>query len=126
MVRKQLNVKTVPFQTIQLSTSTQFSSIWPIDQTLSGAATPGQSGPECNGDEGVLCISQSSSMTGTSPSDCCHILGTYWGVLPSANMQSVYSRAFPQSTGQPREGVHRRTSPMNSSLILQQSPHPFV
>ena len=31
----QLNVKTVLFQTIQFSISTQFSSIWPIDRILS-------------------------------------------------------------------------------------------
>ena len=31
--------KTVLFQTIQLSICTQFSSIWPIDRTLSGANT---------------------------------------------------------------------------------------
>ncbi len=61
--------KTVPFQTIQLTISTQFSSIRPIDSTLSGATTPGQSGPGSDGNEGVLCIPQSSSFTGTSPSD---------------------------------------------------------
>ena len=38
-VYKQLNVKTVLFQTIQFSISTQFSSVWPIDRTLSGATT---------------------------------------------------------------------------------------
>ena len=37
---------------------------------LSGATTPGQSGPESNVNEGVLRIPQSSSITGTSPSDC--------------------------------------------------------
>ena len=37
--------KTVPFQIIQFCISTQFSSIWPIDRTLSGATTLGQSGP---------------------------------------------------------------------------------
>ena len=42
-VYTQLNVKTVLFQTIQFSISTQFSSIWPIDRTLSGVTTPGQS-----------------------------------------------------------------------------------
>ena len=31
---RSLNVKTVLFQAIQLSISTQFSSIWPIDQVL--------------------------------------------------------------------------------------------
>ena len=30
-VYTELNVKTVPFQRIQFSISTQFSSIWPID-----------------------------------------------------------------------------------------------
>ena len=36
------------------------SSIWPIDRTISGAITPSQSGPGSNGNEGVLCIPQSS------------------------------------------------------------------
>ena len=36
-----LNVKTILFQAIQFSISTQFSSIWPIDRTLSGATTLG-------------------------------------------------------------------------------------
>ena len=35
----ELDVTTVLFQTIQVSISTQFSSIWPIDRTLSGATT---------------------------------------------------------------------------------------
>ena len=42
-VHTQLNVKTVLFQTIQFSIGMQFSSIWPIDRTLSGATTLGQS-----------------------------------------------------------------------------------
>ena len=50
--------------------SKQFSSIWSIDTVLSGAATPGQSGPGSDGKEGVLHIPQSSSSTGTSLSDC--------------------------------------------------------
>ena len=41
-----------------------------MDRALSGAITPGQSGPGSNGYEGVLCIPQSPSITGTSPSDC--------------------------------------------------------
>ena len=63
---------------------------------LSGATTPGQSGPGSNGNEEVLHISQSSSITGTSPSDC---LGLYpenrfgGGSYPSEEMQLVYSRA---------------------------------
>ena len=56
------------------------SSIWPIDRTLSGATTPGQSGPGSNGNEEVFCIPQSSRITGASPSDC---LGhSFGGVLP--------------------------------------------
>ena len=39
---------------------------WP----LSGDTTPGKSGPGSDGNEGVLCIPQSSSTAGTSPSDC--------------------------------------------------------
>ena len=34
----------------------QFSSIWPIDKAVSGATTPGQSGPGSVGNEGVLRI----------------------------------------------------------------------
>ena len=40
-----MHSKNVPFQTIQLSIRTQFSHIWPIDRTLSGATIPGQSEP---------------------------------------------------------------------------------
>ena len=53
------------FQTIQFNLSAQFSSIWTIDRTLSGATTPGQSGPGSDGNEGVLHIPQSSSITGS-------------------------------------------------------------
>ena len=42
----------------------------PIDRALSGASMPGQSGPGSNGNEGVLYIPQSPSITGISPSDC--------------------------------------------------------
>ena len=62
--------KTVLFQTVQFCISTQFSSIWPIGETLSGAAPLGQSGPGSDGNEGVLRIPQSStSITGASVSD---------------------------------------------------------
>ena len=43
----------------------QFSSIWPIDRALSDATTPGQSRLKSNGNEGVLRIPQSTSITGT-------------------------------------------------------------
>ena len=61
------------------------SSISLVDRTLSDATTPGQSGPGSDGNEVVLRIPQSSSITGASPSDCLvsypgHLLGG--GVLP--------------------------------------------
>ncbi len=82
-----LYIKAVLFQTIQ------FSSIWPINRTLSGATPPGQSEPESDGNEDVLHIPQSSSIVGASPSDCLmsylgHSLG---GVL------LLYRYAVPQS-----------------------------
>ena len=64
---------------------------------LSGATILGQSGPGSDGNEGVLRIPLSSSITGTSPSDCLvsypgHSLGG--GSYPSAEKQSVYSIAL--------------------------------
>ena len=58
----------------------QFSSIQPIDKTLSGATTPGQSEPGSDSNEGVLHIPHNLSITGTSPSDSLvsypgHLLG---------------------------------------------------
>ena len=69
-VYKQLNVKTVLFQTVQFSMSTQFSSIWTIDWALSRATSPGLSGDRSDGYKGVLHIPPSPSITGTSLSDC--------------------------------------------------------
>ena len=70
--------KTVLFRAIQFSMSTQFSSIWPLDRTLSGATTPGQSGLGSCDNEGVLRIPKNSRITGASPSDC---LVSYLGLL---------------------------------------------
>ena len=60
-----------------------------MDRALSCATIPDQSGPGSNGNEEVLHIPQSSSITGTSPSDC---LVSYLGhsSYPSAEVQSVY------------------------------------
>ena len=63
--------------------------------TLSGATTLGQSGPGSDGNERVLCISLSSSVTAASTSDCLlsypgHSFGEYY---PSAEMHSVHSIA---------------------------------
>ena len=64
-----LNVKTVLFQTIQFSISTQFSSIEPIGRSLSGATTPVQIGLGRDDNKRVLRIPQRSSITGASPTD---------------------------------------------------------
>ena len=45
------------------------SSIWPIDRTLSGATTLGQSGPGSDGNEGILCLSLGFIITEASQSD---------------------------------------------------------
>ena len=54
----------------RFSISTYFSSIWPIDTTLSDATTLGQRGPGSDGNEEVFRNSQGSNITETSPSDC--------------------------------------------------------
>ena len=89
----QLNVKTVLFQTIQFSLSTQFSYIWTIDGTLLGATTPGQCEFGSDNNKRVLSIPKSSSIRGASLSD---YLVSYLGHSSkesycSADMQSVYS-----------------------------------
>ena len=83
-----LNVKTVLFEAIQ------FSSMLPMDSTLSGPTTTGQSELGSDGNEGILNISQSSSITGASPSDC---LGSYPGPSLVGNSQCILQL---QPTGQ--------------------------
>ena len=80
------------FQTIQFNISTMFNSILPIDRVLSGATSPSLSEPGSDGNKGVLCIPQSSSITGTSPSDCfvSYPGHSLWESYPSAERQSVY------------------------------------
>ena len=61
----------------------QFSSIRPIDRTLSAATTSGQSEPGSDGNERVRRILQSFSITGTSPSDFLVLyLGDLLRVIP--------------------------------------------
>ena len=62
-VYKQLKIKTVLFLIIQFSISTQFISIWSINRALSRATPLGQNGPASDGNEEVLRITQSSSIT---------------------------------------------------------------
>ena len=94
-ISMQFKSQKVLFQTFLISISSEFSFIWAIDRTLSGATTLGLSEPGSDGNKGVLRLPQSSSITGTSPSDC---LVSYplvgWGEFhPPAEKQSVYSTA---------------------------------
>ena len=59
---------------------------------MSGATIPGQSGP---GNKGVLCIPQSSSITGTLPLNCLvsYPKHSLEGSYPSAEVQLAYSAA---------------------------------
>ena len=90
-------MKTVLFQAIQVSISSQFSSIWPIDTTLPGATTPGQSGPGSDSNVGIFRIPESSSNTRTSLSDCNGRLLPFCreavGVLPTG--QSLARMSLP-------------------------------
>ena len=73
--------------------STQLSSIRPRDRTVSGATTPGQSGPRSHDNEMALRILQSSSITGASLSDCLvsYLGHSLEGSYLFAEKQSVYS-----------------------------------
>ena len=62
--------ETVLLQTIQFGISRQFSSIWPIDRTILGATILSGNGPGIGVNEGVLCITPTSSITRASSSDC--------------------------------------------------------
>ena len=64
------------------------SSTWPIDRTLSWATMPDQSESGSDGNEGVLHILQSSSITRTSPSNC---LMPYPGHLLSLTLLQGYN-----------------------------------
>ena len=79
-------------------------------------------GPESDGNEGVLRITQSSSIPGVSPSDCLvsylgHSLGKSY---PSAKKQSVYSTA-PADWTTMQSWVEKGFTPLqrSSQCILQ-------
>ena len=74
---------------------TEFKFQTNIEKALAHATSPGQSRSGGVGNEGVLRISQSSSITGASPSDCLmsypgHLFGMSY---PYAEIQTVYSTA---------------------------------
>ena len=61
----------------------QFSSIQPIDWTLSGTTSPAQSGPTSNGNEGVQRIPKAPALLEPHhPIIYCSIKDTRWCVLP--------------------------------------------
>ena len=92
----RLHLKQFYFSLASLhSLNVKNTSSWPIDRTLSGATTPDQTGHGSIGNKGVLRIPQSSSITGTSPSDFLvsysgHSLGEFY---PFPGVQSVDSAA---------------------------------
>ena len=86
-------LKTVLFQTFQLSISAQFISTWPMDRNVLSATTTGRSGPGTNGYEQVLPIHQSSSITETSPSNCLMSYPEHSLEESSTGKHSVYSAA---------------------------------
>ena len=70
--------------------------ICPIERTMSGATNLSQIWPGRKGNEGVLCISQKSRITGASPSDCLALYPghSFWErSYASVEMQLVYSTA---------------------------------
>ena len=73
--------------------STQFISIWPIDKTLSGATTMGQSEPGSHDPEWVISIPESYKITRTFLLDCFVSYSWYSleGILPLCKKQSVYN-----------------------------------
>ena len=76
------------------SVSMSNSFIWLTDRSLSRATTSGQSGPGSDGNKGVVCIQQSSSITGVSPLDCLvSYQDTRSARYSSTEMQLVYSTA---------------------------------
>ena len=91
------------------------------DRTISGVTTPCQSGPVSDANEGVLCISQSSSITEATPSDCLvslprHFLG---GVLPLCrDAVGVFYR--PNRLGKQHLSSHAKTSWNLQSQILKE------
>ena len=101
------HTKAVPFQANQLSIRTQFSSISPIDRTLSGATTLSQSEPRIHGNEGLLYIPLSFSITGASPSD---FFGSYPGHL-LVSITPLQRRSWcilqPQLIGQGHEKLRK-------------------
>ena len=100
---RSLNIKTVLFQVIQVSISPHFCYISPIDRALSGASTPDPSEPSSDSNDWVLRIPQSSSITGTSPTDC---FISYFGHLLEEGVLPLWSEAVCVFYSRSRLGKH--------------------
>ena len=99
-----LNIKTLLFQAIQFSLSAQFSSVWSIDKTLSGATTLGQSGPRAMAMKEYSAFLKAPALLEPHHQIIlCNIQDTRWrGLLPHTQ---IYSRSIlePKPTGQERK-----------------------
>ena len=83
---------------ISVTISTHFNSIWSLFWTLSGATTPGQSGPWRDDNERSFHISQSSVITATSASNCLEYCLAWVGLtVLQRNSRCILQ---PQPTGQ--------------------------
>ena len=124
-VYTQLNDQTILFLTIQFGHSW---NVKPIDRTLLGATTPGQSGHGSYGNEGVLYISQSSK-TGVLLSDSFVLYPEHtWGrgqSYPSAGMQLVYSTVPGNWAGKNRfqEFIKNDQQQIEKERILESHSH---
>ena len=101
LVYKQLNVKTLLFQATQFSISTQFSSIQPIDRTLSGATTRARVDHGAMAMNGNFAFPKAPELLEPHHQIVeCHTQETRWvGLTPL--QRSCLSILQPQPTGQP-------------------------
>ena len=96
---------------------THFTSIWPMDRTLSGATTPSQSEPGSDGNEGVIHIHQSSSITGTSPSDGLvsypgHSLQRCWASVHFEEQKRTWRTTYTQGNPENSQIEDHRSRPI--------------
>ena len=118
-----LDVKTVLFGAIQLSISMQFSPIWPIVRTLSGATTLDQRGPESNTNERVHSqkFQHKWNLIIRLFSVISRILVGGGGSYPSAEVQSAYSIVPADRAMSTRSIVYRCTYCVSIAGILRQT-----
>ena len=132
--------KTVPYQIIQFSISTQFKCKYGLIVNISISSysvksnnsvqhknavqfysthrqDPYQVLPGSNGNEGVLCIPQCCSITGTSPSDCLVSYSVHSLVFFTPLQRCSRCILQPQLTGQSFLGERLPKDEVTRSLI---------